>query len=235
MSKRKQEINDNGHIIVKNNTNPGIKIGISGLGMYDKKFWLKHLIKLNPNIYTLYYDRLVKNLDFIIFDGGADVYPTFYGEGIHPTTMSNIRRDSLEMFLFARYFNTSTKYIGICRGHQLLNVFMRGSLNQDLASINKPHKGFHSVVTTNSILRKYVPNKFQVNSYHHQAVKEVAFGLMPTLFEPITNIVEGLEMNQDINFPNNLKDKIRTVQCHPEMNGFPEAESLMDYLFRLRG
>ena len=217
-----------------NDVRKATTIGISNLGMYAAPYWLRELQPfLNPHIKIIDYDRLPSDLDFIIFDGGADVYPSFYGEIREAHTSSHIKRDSLEMFIFNRYFNTPTKYIGICRGHQLLNVFMRGTLHQDLPSIGKGHNMEHNVVTKHSILQSFVPNKFYVNSLHHQAVKDIGFGLMPSLLEPKTDIVEGLEMNMDLALPLNLQDKIRSVQCHPEMAGFKYADELMKYLFRI--
>ena len=216
-----------------------MNIGISQLGMFSTNSWQKTLNPFldKPNIISLdFEDKQNLTLNYIIFDGGEDITPLFYGEPKEKRTHTNINRDALEWYLAMKYLhNIETKYIGICRGHQFLNVFMKGTLYQDLPSINKGHNGYHEVKPIKSNISTYVGNKpFRVNSMHHQAIKDIGFGLVPTLIEPNTSIIEGLESTQEDNLPAYMKDKIRTVQCHPEMNSFKHAAVLISYLFQLQ-
>lgn len=203
-------------------------IGVSPYGMTGTESWHNLLLSYcNPNIITLDYNHTPDNLDFIIFDGGSDIFPHLYGEQIDGSHKPDIKRDYIEHYLFHRYFQSNTKYVGICRGIQFLNVMMNGTLHQDLGSIKKGHHGDHKVVTANSELRKYVPSSFEVNSLHHQAVKDIGMTLIPTLYEPQTNVIEGIESNPD----SHLYNKIRAVQCHPEFGRFKYADTLIAYLF----
>ena len=216
-----------------------INIGISKLGMLTISAWQKTLDPFldKPNIILLdFNDQQNRPLDYLIFDGGEDITPLFYGEPRSNRTNTNINRDALEWYLAMRYLhNTQTKYVGICRGHQFLNVFMKGTLYQDLQSIGLGHTGEHKAKPIKSKISTYVSNRpFLVNSMHHQAVKDIGFGLVPTLIEPDSQIIEGLESIQEDSIPEYMKNKIRTVQCHPEMGGFKQAPALISYLFRLQ-
>ena len=123
--------------------------------------------------------------------------------------------------------NPKTKFIGICRGHQFLNVLMGGTLYQDLHSVGLEHKSFHqNIRTEESKLSKYTQDNYMItNSYHHQAVKTLGNNLTISLKETNTGITEGLESIEG--------DKIRSVQCHPEFVEFQHALALLQYLFRL--
>ena len=110
---------------------------------------------------------------------------------------------------------------GVCRGQQVVNVALGGTLYQDLADDGAtafPHatpaeRGrdhlAHSIeVTPGSHLRDALgADRREVNSFHHQAVRRVAPGLLVTAVSPDDGIVEGLES------PDGL---VLCVQCHPE-------------------
>lgn len=205
-------------------------IGVSSYGQYDTAFWGTIISTLGYDGFSIQKvepDNFPDKLDFIIFDGGADVMPFLYGEVKESKTMTNPKRDLLEMTIFKHYLHTSTKFIGICRGSQFLNVMMNGTLQQH---ITHSHPGKHKVEHLNldTKLKEYVPHEsFGVNSTHHQAVKTVGIGLMPTIMHPTLKTIEGVESMPLFN------DKIRAVQCHPESGGFPEAQPLLNYLFRI--
>ena len=209
-----------------------ITIGIPYTGMFTAKNW-QHLVnQLIPESKTITISAEIieplPELDFIIFDGGADVSPHLYNEAPHITTLSNTQRDKVEWKIGQLYMNNpKTKFIGICRGHQFLNVLMGGTLYQDLRSIGLEHKSFHQTIQTKkSKLAKYTQdNSILTNSYHHQAVKTLGKNLTISLKETSTDITEGLESTKG--------DKIRSVQCHPEFVEFPHALNLLQYLFRL--
>jgi len=220
-----------------------IVIGIPSTGMYNFASWGKFLNDCLGNKNTKYetveihynprrkeFKKPSSKLQFILFDGGADVSPELYGQVPHPRTSIYPYRDSVELFIFRHYLYTPVKYVGICRGHQFLNVMAGGILIQDLASIEKGHKQYHEVILEkNSILfNDYVKNeKMTVNSYHHQAVKVPGIGLRVTM-TAINGVIEGTESAKG--------DKIRSVQPHPESGQdreFIYSTDTLKYLFRV--
>lgn len=105
--------------------------------------------------------KIVNNLedaDIVLFTGGEDVDPSFYGEEPYPTTFSNIARDKYEQKIFKVAKKLKKKMIGICRGSQFLCVMSGGKLVQHQENPNFIHPIF---------LNKY--GEIQITSTHHQA------------------------------------------------------------------
>src|SRR3990167_170987 len=212
-------------------------IGITDTVMIPRTRWQK---LLKPFINDLqitrisHHSKINRNIDLIIFDGGADVTPYLYGERPEWYTHYNLQRDLIERTIALQYMrNERTKYVGICRGHQFLNTIFNGTLHQDLNAIKKGHEIRHDVTPfPNSEITKYIKElRFEVNSYHHQAIREIGTELKATLFDPLTEVIEGIESDTKIDY---LQDKVRAVQCHPEdIREFAEAPNLIKYLFRL--
>jgi gamma-glutamyl-gamma-aminobutyrate hydrolase PuuD len=102
----------------------------------------------------------VKNLDAVIFTGGADICPYLYGQELHPKTQPDYRRDMFEIGIHRR-IPLSVPKIGICRGGQLLNVLSGGSMWQHVNN----HCGEHDAIDL-------VTNKtVKVTSIHHQEMR----------------------------------------------------------------
>lgn len=166
---------------------------------------------------------LLQKLDGILFSGGSDIDPNYYGE--YPRFGLGLiepRRDSHEVKLAQKIlYETTLPILGICRGMQLLTVATGGTLYQDLHS-QKPeginhsvpkalrHHAFHPVrIDKESMLYDiYQVEELGVNSFHHQAVKELGKGFKATMTAP-DGIVEGMEWEQD--------RFVVAVQWHPEM------------------
>ena len=119
-------------------------------------------------------------LDGFVFAGGSDIAPAFYGEEDRGTISPDLDRDSFELALCREALEKNRPLLGICRGCQLLNVALGGSLIQDLPDV-KDDWGLHR---RPDIVRGYVhdvkitvptlfPNNrgetMKVNSMHHQA------------------------------------------------------------------
>lgn len=168
------------------------------------------------------------NFDFIIFDGGADVCPYYYGQYNINSQFHSVRDDE-EYFIGRAYLHKPTKFVGFCRGLQFLNVLFNGTLYQDLYSIGKPHKGKHLVYVEDSsnFLKKFINEaKFQTNSLHHQAIDILGLNLRTTLYHE-NGIIEGIESITG--------DKVRAVQSHPEflqLKVYPNSIKILNYLFR---
>ena len=124
-------------------------------------------------------------LDGFVFAGGSDIAPAFYGEEDRGTISPDLDRDSFELALCREALEKNRPLLGLCRGCQLLNVALGGSLIQDLPDV-KDDWGLHR---RPDIVRGYVhdvkitvptlfPNNrgetMKVNSMHHQAVGRLA-------------------------------------------------------------
>lgn len=149
--------------------------------------------------------ELVAHLQGILFAGGVDVDPSYYGEeplpGLGQVTPE---RDALELALAREALDRGVPVLGICRGVQVLNVAAGGTLYQDLASqLGKVLKHrqeaprwyeSHAVrIDPGSRLAAVVgTSELRVNSFHHQAVREVAPGLRAVAWAP-DGVVEAVE------------------------------------------
>lgn len=157
--------------------------------------------------------------DGVAFLGGADVDPTFFGEEPHIRLGKTYRkRDLFEIELLKQAVAANKAILGICRGLQLINVGLGGTLYQDLsedplaqikhsqaAMGNQP--SHHVTVVPGSTLATLTGERPYVNSRHHQAIKDVAPSLRVTATAD-DQVIEALE-SQDT-------DQILGVQWHPE-------------------
>jgi putative glutamine amidotransferase len=156
----------------------------------------------------------------LLLAGGTDVDPALYGEPRRPETDEpDQKRDELERALLREALDRDLPVFGICRGIQLFNVVLGGTLLQHIEGHKFPKvREVHEVAiapgcTLASILG---PGAYTVNSRHHQCIGKVANGLLATAHAP-EGVVEALE------FPG--KRFALAVQWHPEarMDG-PDAK-----------
>jgi gamma-glutamyl-gamma-aminobutyrate hydrolase PuuD len=209
-----------------------LTVGVSPFGIVDVSIWKNITDKVLPDYEVKYIksynQRAMPELDYLIFDGGSDVTPFYYGQVKNYKTGNDPQRDAYEYFLLRYYLQQKTMIFGICRGHQFINAVLGGTLYQDLYDVQMGHPFLHKVwANVNSHILKYTNDEdhFTVNSTHHQAVHEVGPFVHTTLSDSEYNIVEGTE--------NGIK--IRTLQCHPEMQeslDFNQSRNLLRYLFR---
>lgn len=140
-------------------------------------------------------EKTVDLCDAILFSGGNDIDPSYYGEKIiNGTVIIAEGRDSFEIKLFDIVKKTKKPIMAICRGMQLINVAMGGSLYQDLPaqyesnichSQKEPKtEPSHSVNTVSGTpLHKLTECvRLTANSFHHQAVKRLGEGLIPMAY-----------------------------------------------------
>lgn len=148
---------------------------------------------------------LYERLDGLLLPGGGDIAPEFYGEA--PTDrVQNINRvrDQVEITLARWAFEDDLPTLGICRGHQLLNVALGGTMIRDIPAevpLSRLHHDIepHSTIAHQIVLR---PNtqlqailgvqEIGVNSVHHQAVRELAPSLYATAYAE-DGILEAFE------------------------------------------
>lgn len=165
---------------------------------------------------------LYRHLDGLLLAGGVDLDPSHFGEPPHPKLGKvDAQRDWVELTLTRWALADKMPLLGICRGIQTLNVACGGTLWQDISAQVPdaiPHTYYpghpynllaHSVqVEPGSRLAEALgAPQVQVNSLHHQAVKEVGAGLCVTGRAP-DGLIEGLEGNE--------KAWVAAVQWHPE-------------------
>ena len=171
-------------------------------------------------------------LDGLLLTGGVDMDPTHYGEDFDGTEGVEARRDASEIWLARRAIADDLPLLGICRGHQVLNVALGGSLYQDLPS-HLPESEFDhrgSTYTDDRGLLTHPVNiepncklgaifgttNLMVNSLHHQGVKQVAQGLRVVGTAP-DGLAEALEGEG--------KNWVLSVQWHPEELWRKQGES----------
>lgn len=153
-------------------------------------------------------------VDGLVMPGGADIPPSEYGEKPHSTTkvLSDNRFHFEKELISAWIERTDKPLLGICLGSQWLNVAHGGSLVQDIPSeFGVNHRGTtHSVsLEPDSRLgRIFGATNFEVNSYHHQAVRKVGDGLR-VVARSADGIVEATETTDPDRF-------LIGVQWHPE-------------------
>ncbi len=121
--------------------------------------------------------------DALVLCGGGDIDPSFYGEENQGSAPADLCRDRREFQLFEKYFAVGKPIIGICRGCQIINVALGGSLVQHLetSAFHSATFGVDAVHTVynceNSIFDKLYGKEMTVNSSHHQACARIADGL----------------------------------------------------------
>ncbi|NUO52162.1 MAG: gamma-glutamyl-gamma-aminobutyrate hydrolase family protein [Polyangiaceae bacterium] len=137
-------------------------------------------------------DAYAQDLDALVLAGGVDVSPGAYGEDpIKPEWSGDAVRDGYEMALARAFIALRKPVLGICRGHQVLNVALGGSLYQDIGQLidgalvhrraDIYDKNAHDIVIdAGSFLSRLTGRvgRHKVNSVHHQAIKSLGEGLV---------------------------------------------------------
>ncbi len=167
-------------------------------------------------------EQLCEMCDGFLFTGGHDVNPSLYGEEKHAHCgLPNPDRDALEKEVFRIAVEEDKPVFGICRGIQLINALCGGTLYQDLPSeyqgsvpiehhMTPPYDvACHRVeILPDTPLHKLLGvTTLAVNSYHHQAVKDLAKSLKPMAVSE-DGLIEAVYMPD--------KKFVQAVQWHPE-------------------
>lgn len=175
----------------------------------------------------------VDALDGLLLQGGADMSPKSYGETpINPVWAGDEIRDAYEIELFHEFVSQGKPVFGICRGHQVINVALGGSLYQDIAT-QCPDKGshrddalydkhFHEMrILPNTWLARVYPQVqvARINTIHHQAVKTLGEGLVVEAMSEPDGIVEAVRWEGH--------SFVVGVQFHPEFMD-PQDASIID-------
>lgn len=157
-------------------------------------------------------EEMAELCDGLMLSGGVDLDPALYGEEILNDTVRIVpERDAFELALFDAFYRRGMPVLGICRGCQLINVALGGTLYQDLVeqkglTHSDPELRHEVYAEEDSVLFRLFGRQLQTNSTHHQAVKDPAPGLRVTA-RSIDGVVEAFEYEA---LP------ILATQFHPE-------------------
>jgi putative glutamine amidotransferase len=154
-----------------------------------------------------------ENCDGLLLPGGIDVNPSLFGQDKAPETEFDSALDTLQLGVLRRFMDLGKPVFGICRGHQLINVALGGTLIQHLPAAEDhmeicpgaDHVHLCDAVPDSFIGRLY-GTQFTVNSSHHQGVGILGKGLRPVLHAQ-DGVIEAMEHET---LP------IWSVQFHPE-------------------
>ena len=173
-----------------------------------------------------YLHEIIQRIDGLLLPGSRDMDPRYYEEKPHSklNPMSK-ERTEIEFISLKTAIENKKPVLGICGSMQFINVFYGGSLHQDIQTlIDKPlvHEegSVHPVeIKEGSRLHKIVgKKKFNVKSYHHQAVNRLGNELIVNAVSP-DGIIEGIEHE---NLP------IIGVQWHPELQKTKQSKQIFE-------
>jgi putative glutamine amidotransferase len=165
-------------------------------------------------------DRVLDGLDGLIITGGRDVDPGTYGQDPHPATdeanEDNRRRDAWEFALLRGAIRRGLPVLGICRGAQVVNVALGGTLHQHLPDVlgHTRHQKGGAVFSTSSVhtvpgtrLAALIGESSDAQCYHHQALDRLGAGLIVSAQDD-DGVIEAVEIPGD--------HFLLAVQWHPE-------------------
>jgi len=185
----------------------------------------------------------VGRCDGVLLTGGEDMDPRLYGKGLPPRLRGTVTvtpdggaRDLRELILIDETFRQHKPLLAICRGHQVLNVALGGTLIADILGqipratnhrrMDRRSEVVHDVrLTPGSLLAKITGRqRLGVNSTHHQAVARVAVPLQVAAVSR-DGIVEGLELKSSAA---RMLPFLLSVQFHPErlVDRYPEHQAI---------
>ncbi|MFA9555777.1 gamma-glutamyl-gamma-aminobutyrate hydrolase family protein [Evansella sp. AB-rgal1] len=166
-------------------------------------------------------DKLIDSIDGLLVTGGGDIDPTLFGEEPHPDLGEiNPERDVFEMILIKKCLDRNIPILAICRGCQILNIAAGGDMYQDIYAQTfhqllqhsqrapRTHTSHFVEVAEDSLFHQIVQSsKFKVNSYHHQAVRDLADGFKVSA-KSSDGIIEAFESEHH--------KFVFGIQWHPE-------------------
>ncbi|MCF0178566.1 MAG: membrane dipeptidase [Bacteroidales bacterium] len=159
-------------------------------------------------------------LDGLMMTGGEDINPAYYGEEVLEACGGiNEKRDYYELMLLKKAIDRNIPVIGVCRGLQMINVAMGGTLYQDIPSqyqtetiharsAENPSPMHEVTLLPNTAIHQILGHDvLTVNTSHHQGIKKLAPGLTITAYSSTDSIPEAIEA---------IGKNIIAVQWHPE-------------------
>ena len=170
----------------------------------------------------------VDMVDKLILSGGQHVDPRFYGQEKEIDSDDySLARDQFELALIKEALRQKKPIFAVCRGMQLLNVALGGSLHQSIQGHWQEDVSgtSHSLeIRPNSRVSQLFQAGTQINSLHRQSIKDLAPGLVATAHDPRDGTIEAYESQG--------QQSILGIQCHPEFlaKNCSHNQKLFDYL-----
>jgi putative glutamine amidotransferase len=163
----------------------------------------------------------LEKIDGLILAGGADIDPSYYGEPAHAHTVGTVpERDAFEIALVRGAIERDLPVLGICRGMQLINVALGGTLHQHLPELleHSEHRrvlgsfegAAHDVnLCAGSLAARVIGERTHTSkSHHHQGVDRLGEGLVVSGISAIDSLTEAIELPG--------RRFVLGVQWHPE-------------------
>jgi putative glutamine amidotransferase len=162
-------------------------------------------------------ERVLDSVDGLLITGGKDVDPAAYGQQRHPATDEpGTQRDAWEFTLLDGALRRGLPVLGICRGAQVLNVALGGTLHQHLPDVigHSGHRAGNAVFTTLPVrtvpgtrLAALLGESVDARCYHHQGIAEIGEDLVVSASD-VDGVIEALELPGEA--------FVLAVQWHPE-------------------
>ena len=165
-------------------------------------------------------DEFIKMCDGFLFTGGSDINPARYGEEVRNVYGSlMLYRDEMDFDMFYRAFESKKPILAICRGAQLANAALGGTLYQDIPTerpsniqhrqleAKNEHSHYASIVAGTPLHKLMGKEKIRINSFHHQALKTLGKGLV-TMATADDGLIEAIYLDGE--------QYLAGYQWHPE-------------------
>ena len=183
-------------------------------------------------------EQLASMVDGLLLTGGADMAPELYGDtDVHEATYGvDAERDSFELDFLQAVLHQEKPVFGICRGIQVMNVALGGTLIQDLPSqhpgatdvghrqheqgVEASEPSHHVTALLPELLPIFDGDSLTVNSFHHQAIRDIAPTLCAAAVSP-DGLVEAVVMRD--------RSDVFAVQWHPELMFHAHDEHLRPF------
>lgn len=195
------------------------RIGVTGHDRFFSPSWwclslALRLCRAKPVRISVRHIPEDDDFDAIIISGGNDISPEHYHGEINQQVKLDPERDKLEIEWIRKTLNQDIPLLGICRGAQLINVVLGGTLHEDISAMRRLTYNRPGLLPTKQVCIApgshaqviFKKNRLRVNSLHHQAIKNVGSDLSVVGhdLDSITQIIES------------KKYRVMGVQWHPE-------------------
>lgn len=198
-----------------------LKIGVTGNSRRFAPSWwcislALRLVGAKPVRISIRHQGVsIDDIDGLIISGGDDISPEHYAGEEMPKARFDPERDALEMQWINQALKADIPLLGICRGTQLINIILGGSLHQDLRQLRVNTYNRPGLLPTKQVFLEAKSkiqgvigkSKLRVNSLHHQAIDSVGQGLQ-VVGRDLDNITQAIEHTEG--------KRIIGVQWHPE-------------------